>query len=339
MVTHNFTNANRSLFYKLCLTKLVVIFVGFVFFSLAQSAHADMFSGLFSLFAETKKETSASRTSIEKIPLISAPKRAGARNEIRTPLSETVLDGKVGVRGQGSTEPAYPTLYIVSAGDTLSSISELFDLQPGTIREANSLSGSTLVVGEALLIPPFDGTLVRTRENETLADIAKRTQADVLSIARANSISVDSVFEADDVVMIPRVGEGFRTTISSVGKPATISEYKGYFSHPVPGAIKTQGIHGYNAVDLAGPLKTPVRAAAAGTVLVAKESGWNGGYGTYVVIEHPNGTKTLYGHLYSLSIKTGDTVIQGQEIGLLGSTGHSTGPHVHFEVWGAKNPF
>jgi murein DD-endopeptidase MepM/ murein hydrolase activator NlpD len=339
MVTYNFTNANRPLFYKLCSTKLVVVFVGLLVFSLAHQAHADVFSSLFSLFAETKKETSASRTSIEKIPLMSAPKRAGVRNEIRTPLSETVLDGKVGVRGQGSTEPAYPTLYIVSTGDTLSSVSELFDLQPETILEANPRTDNTLRVGEALLIPPFDGTLVRTKEKETLHQIASRMNTEAMSLARANSISIDTVFEADDVLMIPRVGKGFRTTISTVGKPATISEYKGYFSHPVPGAIKTQGIHGHNAVDLAAPLKTPVQAATEGRVLVAQVSGWNGGYGTYVVIEHPNGTKTLYGHLHSLSVKNGDTVTQGQEIGLLGSTGHSTGPHVHFEVWGAKNPF
>jgi murein DD-endopeptidase MepM/ murein hydrolase activator NlpD len=72
---------------------------------------------------------------------------------------------------------------------------------------------------------------------------------------------------------------------------------------------------------------------------VSKSSGWNGGYGQYVVIKHANGTQTLYAHLSSNAVGVGDVVAAGETIGALGNTGKSTGPHLHFEVRGGRNPF
>ena len=109
--------------------------------------------------------------------------------------------------------------------------------------------------------------------------------------------------------------------------------------HPLPSAVRTQGIHGYNAVDLAAPFGTPIVAAASGRVIVSRSGGWNGGYGTYVVIDHPDGTQTLYAHMSRVAVWQGAQVVAGQVIGYVGSTGRSTGPHVHFEVRGAVNPF
>ena len=80
-------------------------------------------------------------------------------------------------------------------------------------------------------------------------------------------------------------------------------------------------------------------AAASGEVIIARGSGWNGGYGQMVVISHPNGTQTLYGHMSAISVNAGDLVSAGQKIGEVGNTGNSTGPHLHLEVRGAKNPF
>jgi murein DD-endopeptidase MepM/ murein hydrolase activator NlpD len=74
-------------------------------------------------------------------------------------------------------------------------------------------------------------------------------------------------------------------------------------------------------------------------VIVSRVGGWNGGYGNYVVVDHPNGTQTLYAHLYKNIVWQGQKVVQGQVIGYLGTTGRSTGCHLHFEVRGAKNPF
>ena len=111
------------------------------------------------------------------------------------------------------------------------------------------------------------------------------------------------------------------------------------FVHPLPGSIRTQGIHGYNGIDFGAPVGTPVRAAAAGSVIVAKGSGWNGGYGLYVVVKHGNGTQTLYAHMSRLAVSSGSNVSAGQTIGYVGNTGRSTGSHLHFEVRGARNPF
>jgi murein DD-endopeptidase MepM/ murein hydrolase activator NlpD len=113
----------------------------------------------------------------------------------------------------------------------------------------------------------------------------------------------------------------------------------GYFIHPLPGSVRTQGIHGYNAVDFGAPVGTPILASAGGSVLVSRVGGWNGGYGNYVVIDHPNGTQTLYAHNSKNTVWQGQTVVAGQVIGYVGNTGRSTGPHLHFEIRGAKNPF
>ncbi len=123
---------------------------------------------------------------------------------------------------------------------------------------------------------------------------------------------------------------------SSTG--AVSSQATGY-THPLPGAQRTQGIHGYNGVDLAAPAGTPILAAAAGEVIISRASGWNGGYGLYVVIKHPKGSQTLYATMSRTAVAAGDSVEQGQIIGYVGSTGRSTGDHLHFEVRGARNPF
>lgn len=118
-----------------------------------------------------------------------------------------------------------------------------------------------------------------------------------------------------------------------------LKEYAGFFMRPVVGGKRTQGIHGYNGVDIASTLGTPILASADGEVIISRSSGWNGGYGTYVVIRHSNGTQTLYAHNSSNAVSVGDSVKQGQVIGYMGRTGKATGVHLHFEIRGAKNPF
>ena len=109
---------------------------------------------------------------------------------------------------------------------------------------------------------------------------------------------------------------------------------------PLSVYVKTQGLHGYNGVDLAAKTGTPIMASASGEVIVAKSGGYNGGYGSYVVIQHGNGSQTLYSHMSSVSTYKGATVVQGQVIGTVGSTGKSTGSHLHFEIRnGIRNPF
>ena len=128
---------------------------------------------------------------------------------------------------------------------------------------------------------------------------------------------------------------------ASTGSSLASTGYSGgvTFVRPANG-IKTQGIHGHNGIDIGGPVGSSIFAAAAGTVIVAKaDGGWNGGYGNYIVVDHGGGVQTLYSHLSSVAVSVGQSVSQGAVIGGLGNTGKSTGPHLHFEVRGASNPF
>lgn len=84
-------------------------------------------------------------------------------------------------------------------------------------------------------------------------------------------------------------------------------------------------------MDIAGPIGTAIYAAKGGTVVKA-QPGWNGGYGTYIILDHGDGLQTLYGHNSQLFVAVGEVVSQGQTIAAMGSTGRSTGPHLHFEV-------
>ncbi|MEK7135159.1 MAG: M23 family metallopeptidase, partial [Patescibacteria group bacterium] len=108
---------------------------------------------------------------------------------------------------------------------------------------------------------------------------------------------------------------------------------------PIRGGLKSQGIHGHNGVDLAAPVGTPIVASADGKVILSRTGGYNGGYGTYVVISHANGTQSLYAHMSANNVAVGEVVSQGQVIGAIGMTGKTTGPHIHFEIRGARNPF
>ena len=144
-----------------------------------------------------------------------------------------------------------------------------------------------------------------------------------------------TVIIPEGMIPLPTLVPGSYTAPRGTSGPS----YSGYYLYPLSSGTKSQGIHGYNGVDLAAPMGTPVFASASGDVVVSDDYGWNGGYGNYVVISHTNGTQTLYAHLTEAAVFAGAYVYQGQIIGYLGSTGKSTGPHLHFEVRGAKNPF
>jgi murein DD-endopeptidase MepM/ murein hydrolase activator NlpD len=105
----------------------------------------------------------------------------------------------------------------------------------------------------------------------------------------------------------------------------TVTSSVGWRHDPIDGLIRH-----HNGVDLAVPSGSSVRAIAAGVVV---ESAWHGGYGNLVTIDHGNGMISMYGHNSKLEVKTGDRVEAGQIVALSGSTGRSTGPHLHFELW------
>lgn len=239
------------------------------------------------------------------------------------------------------------SLYQVREGDSLSEIADMFGVSVNTILWANDIKDAKIIQpGDTLLILPVTGVKYTVKKGGTLSDVAKLFDADIDEIALYNGIDPKAALAAGTELIIPGGDLAPKTTTKSVAKAAgsTVSKalpaLTGYFGNPVPGARLTQGLHGHNGVDLGAPNGTPVYAAAAGTVIVAKnDGGYNGGYGNYIVVSHDNGTQTLYAHLSSVSISVGQAVAKGDKLGGVGSTGKSTGNHLHFEVRGAANPF
>ncbi|MEK7610287.1 MAG: peptidoglycan DD-metalloendopeptidase family protein [Patescibacteria group bacterium] len=232
------------------------------------------------------------------------------------------------------------SVYVVRTGDTLSEIADMFNVSVNTILWANDLRRSDLVpAGQTLVILPISGVQHRVISGDTIASIAKKYHADAVEITDFNGLIVGQTLMVGEIVMVP---DGELIIDVPVGKPAPGGggkKYAGYYLRPISGGVKTQGLHGYNGVDLATYLGAPIYAAADGEVVISKSSGWNGGYGQYVVIRHANGTQTLYAHNSRNLVRVGQKVTRGQAIAQIGSTGKSTGPHIHFEVRGAANPF
>jgi LysM repeat protein len=236
------------------------------------------------------------------------------------------------------------SVYVVRPGDTLSEIAGMFNVSVNTIIWANNLSSSKDVhPGDTLTILPVSGIEHTIVKGDTFKSIAKKYGADANEIAQYNGLDMSVPLAIGTTIIIPG-GE-----ISVPAKSRVINEpylggsgptQSGYYVNPVPGGIITQGIHGWNAIDIGAARGTPIRASANGTAIVVRNNGaWNGGYGNYVAITHSNGTQTLYSHMTYAIISSGQSVLSGQVIGYVGSTGLSTGPHLHFEVRGAANPF
>ncbi len=236
------------------------------------------------------------------------------------------------------------SIYVVLQGDSLASIAKMFDVSVNTILWANNMSrGSKLSVGQTLVILPVSGVEHTVKNGDSIESISKKYHADPDEVRTYNGLALGDTLDVGSVVILPD-GE-MPTTVKRVTKPATSKlrgvsgpNFDGYYIAPLAHYRRTQGLHGYNGVDLAEFLGAPVMAAAEGDIIVSREGGYNGGYGNYVVIQHDNGTQTLYGHLESTTVSVGMHVGQGATIGYLGNTGRSTGPHLHFEVRGARNP-
>lgn len=244
-----------------------------------------------------------------------------------------------------SFDHGHISLYVVREGDSFSSIAEMFDVSVNTILWANDLPrGSRLTVGQTLTILPVSGIKYVVKKGDTVVSIAKKHKGDADEIYSFNDLTKDTPLSVGTTIIIP---DGEMPTVVSVTRsvrPATLRGTSGpyipgYYSPPLAVMNKSQGLHGYNGFDFRGAVGTPVFASADGKVIVSRQGGYNGGYGSYVVLQHGNGTQTLYAHLRSTAVSVGEQVWTGETIGYLGNTGRSTGPHLHFEVRGARNPF
>ena len=250
-------------------------------------------------------------------------------------------------------------VYVVKDGDKvedhdgIKGIASMFGVSVNTVYWANDniKKGDKLKVGQILVILPISGVEYTIKKGDTLASIAKANKADTQDIASYNGITDETSLAVGDTLIIPNAemsDEGGDKPVANLkasvnkdqsyyAKNPAIKNYSGYFINPVPYGHKTQGLHDRFAIDIGAKIGTPIHAAADGTIIFAR-MGWNGGYGNLVIEKDSNGTETRYAHQSKLAVHAGDKISQGDVLGYVGSTGHSTGPHLHFEVRGAQNP-
>jgi len=241
-----------------------------------------------------------------------------------------------------TTFPDRPRLdvvtYIVQAGDTVQAIAALFGLQPTTIMWANPSiedAPDLLRIGQEVMILPVDGAYHEVAEGDTIESIAEKYEVEPEAIVACeyNRLEPGSHLLAEGMRLVipggekPYIPKVVTTYTGSVPEGARGT---GRFQWPVLGRI-TQGYwYGHRAIDIGAPTGSALLAADGGFISFA---GWTDvGYGYLVVIDHTNGFATYYAHLSNIYVSTGQAVERGQVIGAVGSTGWSTGPHLHFEV-------
>ena len=219
--------------------------------------------------------------------------------------------------------------HTIETGDTISNIAEQYNISINTILWANDLNKNSVIQpGKKLVILPVTGILHIVKSKDTLSGISAKYKINLDKITEINKIENNKIF-IGDILIIPNGKK-----LSSSTYIATIPSINNDFVFPCRGIV-TQELHWYNAIDVANKCGTPIYAATNGVV---QKTGYIDRGGNRIRIIYTNNIAIYYGHLSKILVKPGDTISKGQKIGLMGSTGRSTGCHLHFAVIGAKNP-
>lgn len=351
--TRHSVQKTTSIFYRLPYWSLFCFIIIFILGIYTKSAHASLISFISKLIVSpavsAKTEYNVPSSNLQTIALLQGAIHLDPNPDKQlesVPISSnSVLIPDMAVSGDYVIDNPKSTeisTYIVRSGDTISGIADMFGVSVSTVLWANDLtSRSVLKTGQTLVILPITGIVHTIQKGDSIGSISRKYKSDVDDILVYNDITLDSTLITGQEIIIP-YAEFTPSTVSNIAKKTNNSSsgpnISGYFIRPVSG-VRSQGLHGHNGIDIAAPIGTPIYASAAGTVIVSKSGAWNGGYGNFVIISHSNGTQTLYAHNTKNIVSAGEYVVQGQQIATVGSTGKSTGSHLHFEVRGAKNPF
>jgi len=228
-------------------------------------------------------------------------------------------------------------IYQVESGDTLSSIAQKFGISVDTVRWANNNlpEKAVLKVGQELKIPPVTGMVHKVGQGETVYSIAKKYQTDPQKIVDFpfNEFADLETFALNigQILIVPDGVPPKAKPIVPVGPAAPLyAGGTGQLAWPVGGRITQYPVWYHMAIDIANSAAPGIAAAEEGVVsLVAYQ---NYAYGYHLIIDHGNGLQTLYAHLSEIYVVEGQQVSRGEVIGKMGSTGRSTGIHLHFEV-------
>lgn len=245
---------------------------------------------------------------------------------------------------QISKKPRKETIeYVVRPGDTVSTIAQKFEISVSTILWENNLSSYSIIrPGDKLSILPTSGINHKIVKGDTIKSIAKKYGVEEDTILEANKIDKDDKLEIGKKLFIvggkkmnypsyqPKTYTGFAAIKNLVSTPNSPPAPGNKMNWPTVGHRITQYYSWrHHGLDIANKIGTPIYAADSGVVEYA---GWGTGYGNHIDLNHGGGKKTRYAHLSAFDVKKGDKVSKGQIIGRMGSTGWSTGPHLHFEV-------
>jgi LysM repeat protein len=288
-----------------------------------------------------------------KITTLTTPTDGGADASCLTQGGETIIKPNTILTQSGVTERTSIVTYTVKAGDSVGSIASQFGISTNTILWANGLTGSGVIhEGDKLAILPTSGVLHKVASGENVQSIAKKYGVTADGIINYNNLENGGSLMAGETIIIPggqkasvvvkttRSGSNVISSIKNLVKPSNAVPSGSKLQWPTSGyRISQYYSWRHTGLDIANKTGTPLYAAEDGVVEI---SSWNsGGYGNMVLIRHANGIKTRYGHASKLLVKAGEKVSRGQVIALMGSTGRSTGPHLHFEVYvggGRVNP-
>lgn len=225
-------------------------------------------------------------------------------------------------------------VYSVKKGDMVGEIASRYGVSQDAIISVNKLRNTrTLQIGQLLKIPSMDGIVYTAKKGDTPEKLADTYKISLEKLALVNNISDNSVLKAGVVVFLPDAKLDW----------VTLQEINGdLFLSPIRGAYRVTSRYGWrrdpftgkrsfhNGIDLATYQGAPIYAALSGTIVA---TGYSNVYGNYVIIRHHSGYQTLYGHMHTILTSKGRYVTPQTKIGTVGSTGRSTGPHVHFTVY------
>lgn len=227
--------------------------------------------------------------------------------------------------------------YEVLGGDTIASIAKKFDVSIDTIKWANDLKEDTIKPGQTLKIPPVTGVVHKVASGDTIYSIAKKYRVDAQNIANFPfndfaDLDTFSLTPGQELYVPGGIIEEAQIQYAAPQYAQVKSGVKGSsnFIWPTSGIITQYPVWYHMALDIANPSRPAVLASDTGTVIFAGCIRY--GYGCHIIVDHGNGYQSLYAHLSVIGVSAGQTVSKGQQIGVMGSTGNSTGTHLHFEI-------
>ena len=227
--------------------------------------------------------------------------------------------------------------YTVSSGDTMGSIAKKYGISIDTIKWANDMKTEGIKPGQKLKIAPVTGIVHKVISGENIYTIAKKYKVDAQNIVNFpfnefNDLTTFSLTSGQTLFVPDGVIEAEQPKYAQAATAPVVAGIRGSsnFIWPTSGTITQYPIFYHMALDIANNANPPVIASDTGTVTYSACMAYD--YGCHIIIDHGNGYSSLYGHLSVLGAHAGQVVNQGQQIGVMGSTGRSTGTHLHFEI-------